>query len=97
MKDHRGQEVMLPLAYDKNLIEPVYALAEGANRNSLLGIFLIAGQNSDVFGPDDAKQLQKIHSKNLDVYIVPNATNDKTISVNKDEYFNQVKKFIATH
>ena len=97
LKEHRNQDVMLPLAYDKNIIEPQYALAEGANRNNLYGVLLIAGQNADVFGPDDQKQLQKIHSKSLDVYIVPNATNDNTISVNKDEYFNQIKKFIATH
>lgn len=97
LKERRNKDVMLPLAYDKNLIEPQYALAEGPNRHNLFGVMLIAGQLEDVFGPEDAKQLQKIHPKNLEVYIVPNATNDKTLSVNKDEYFNQIKKFIATH
>lgn len=85
---------MLPLAYDKNLIEPVYALKEGLNQDKLLGILLIAGQNEQIFGPDQMKQLQKIHPKNLQIYLVPNATNDKNLSSNKDEYFNQVKKFV---
>jgi hypothetical protein len=97
LKDRRNQEVMLPLAYDKNLLEPQYALASGLNEDKLQGILLIVGQNEDVFGPDDAKQLQKIHSKNLEVYTVANATNDKTFSSNKDEYFNQVKKFVTAH
>lgn len=97
LKEKRNQDVLLPLAYDKNLIEPQYALVEGPNQTNLFGILLIAGQNEDLFGPDDAKQLQRLHPKNMLIYVVPNATNDKTLSVDKDAYFNQIKKFIAAH
>ena len=97
LKDRDGKEVMLPLAYDKNIIEPQYGLTTGPNQGSLIGILVIVGQNETVFGPDDAKQLQKIHPKNFDIYTVPNVTNEQSFSSNKDEYFNQIKKFIATH
>jgi len=97
LKDRRNQDVMLPLAYDKNILEPQYALSAGANQDKLQGIFVITGQNENVFGPDDAKQLQKIHPKNFEMYTVPNATNENTLSTNKDEYFNQIKKFITAH
>jgi hypothetical protein len=96
LKDRDGKEVMLPLAYDKNIIEPQYGLTTGPNQGSLIGILVIVGQNETVFGPDDAKQLQKIHPKNFDIYTVPNVTNEQSFSSNKDEYFNQIKKFIAT-
>ena len=97
LKERRNQDVLLPLAYDKNLIEPQYALAVGLNQDKLQGIFIIVGQNEDVFGPDDMKQLQKIHPRNLGIYVVPNSTNEKNLSTNKDEYFNQVKKFVTSH
>ena len=96
-KERRNEDLMMPLAYDKNLIEPIYALAEGPNQEALFGILLIVGQNDELFTPDDMKQLQKAHPKNLVLYIVPNSTNDKNLSTNKDEYFNQVKKFVTTH
>ena len=97
LKEHRNQEVLLPLAYDKNLIEPQYALSVGMNQDKLQGILIIVGQNEDVFGPGDVKQLQKIHPRNLGIYIVPNSTNEKNLTANKDEYFNQVKKFVTSH
>ncbi len=97
LKDRRSQDVLVPLAYDKNILEPQYGLAEGPNQDKLLGILVFVGQNEDVFGPEDAKQLQKVHPKNFDIYTVPNVTNDKNMSSNKDEYFNQIKKFIASH
>ncbi|MEO5675182.1 MAG: alpha/beta hydrolase [Chitinophagales bacterium] len=96
LKERRNLEVKLPLAYDKNLIEPQYALTQGPNAGKLMGILLITGQNSDVFGPEDVKQLQRIHPKNLEVYTVPNATNETTLSSDKDAYFNQIKKFVTT-
>ncbi len=95
LKDRRNKEVMLPLAYDKNLIEPQYALTVGQNADKLMGIMLITGQNEDVFGPDDVHQLQHIHPRNFEVYTVPNVTNEKTFSADKDAYFNQIKKFVT--
>lgn len=97
LKERHSVDVILPLAYDKTVLEPQYALATGPNQNNLLGILVIVGQNENVFGLEDAKQLQKIHPKNFDIYTVANVTNDKNMSSNKDEYFNQIKKFITSH
>lgn len=97
IKEKRNLDVMMPLAYEKNLLEPKYALTEGLNQGQLKGILLIAGQNEDVFGTDMMKQMQKLHSHNTDVYIVPGVTNEKNFSSNKDDYFNEVKKFLTSH
>jgi len=97
LKARRNLDLLTPLAYDKNLLEPQYALSSGPNQDKLLGILIIVGQNEDVFGTDVAKQLQKIHSKNLDVYTVANATNEKNFSTNKEAYFAEVKKFVTAH
>jgi hypothetical protein len=83
----------MPLAYDKNYMEPLYALQAGTSHDKLSGILIIVGQNDDLVSPDDIKQLQKVHPKNLDVYVVPGSTNQKNFETNKNAYFDQVKKF----
>lgn len=94
---NRNQEILMPLAYDKNYMEPLYALQSGTSQDKLSGILIIVGQNDDLSGPEDVKQLQKVHSKNLTVYTVQGATNEKNFESNKNAYFDQVKKFLTSH
>ncbi len=70
---------------------------DGKTQDNLSGIMIIVGQNYDLAGPDDIKQLQKVHPKNLVVYTVPGSTNEKNFESNKNEYFDQVKKFLGSH
>ncbi|MBA2423573.1 MAG: alpha/beta hydrolase [Chitinophagales bacterium] len=96
-QEKRQQQIIMPLAYDKNYMEPLYAMQDGKTQDNLSGIMIIVGQNDDLAGPDDIKQLQKVHPKNLVVYIVPGSTNEKNFESNKNEYFDQVKKFLSSH
>jgi len=50
-----------------------------------------------LFSPADVKALIKVHPKNTATYIVPSVTSDADFATNKNEYFNQIKKFIQTH
>jgi len=96
-QEKRQQQIIMPLAYDKNYMEPLYAMQDGKTQGNLSGIMIIVGQNDDLAGPDDIKQLQKVHPKNLVVYTVPGSTNEKNFESNKNEYFDQVKKFLSSH
>lgn len=96
-QEKRQQQIIMPLAYDKNYMEPLYAMQDGKTQDNLSGIMIIVGQNDDLAGPDEIKQLQKVHPKNLVVYIVPGSTNEKNFESNKNEYFDQVKKFLSSH
>ncbi len=94
-KSVKGEEIMMPLAYDKILMEPLYALASKGDQ--LYGILYIVGAQEDICGPDEVKTLIKLKPKISDSYVVPGVKNDATFSSNKNEYFNKIKKFIDTH
>ena len=94
---NKSQDILMPLGYDKNYMEPLYALQNGTAQEKLTGIMIIVGQNDNMFSPDDAKQLQKVHSRNMVIYTVPGSTNDKNFQSNKNAYFDQVKKFLDSH
>lgn len=94
-KEKKNEDVLMPLAYDKMFMEPQYALAEKGNQ--LFGILYIVGEKDELFSPADVKALIKVHPKNTATYIVPGVTSDADFATNKNEYFNQIKKFIQTH
>lgn len=94
-KTVKGEDIMMPLAYDKMFMEPLYALASKGDQ--LYGILYIVGANEDICGQDDVKALLKLKPKISESYVVPGVKNDATFSSNKNEYFNKVKKFIDTH
>ncbi len=94
-KTVKGEDIMMPLAYDKMFMEPLYALASKGEQ--LYGIYYIVGANETLCGQDDVKSLVKLKPKISDSYVVPNVANDATFTSNKNEYFNKIKKFIETH
>jgi len=94
-KSVKGEDIMMPLAYDKMFMEPLYALASKGDQ--LYGIYYIVGATEDLCGQDDVKSLVKLKPKISDSYVVPAVKNDATFSSNKNEYFNKIKKFIETH
>ncbi|HZF99615.1 MAG TPA: hypothetical protein VEY71_01370 [Chitinophagales bacterium] len=95
LKEKTGADVMMPLAYEKAFMEPKYALEEKGSH--LYGVMFIVGQNDEITTPEDVKALSKLKSKITDVYVVPGAKNEANFSTNKNEYFNQIKKFLESH
>lgn len=95
IKEKTGTDIMMPLAYEKTFMEPKYAL--DAKGEQLYGVMFIVGQNEEITTPDDVKQLAKLKNKVSAVYVVPGVKNDANFSTNKNEYFNQIKKFLDSH
>jgi uncharacterized protein len=92
IKTNYGKEVLLPLGYDKLLLEPKFALAsKGASLN---GILLIAGDKDPVYTVKVTREIAKIRSKISTVFVVKGATIETTFSADKNEYFKQIKNFL---
>lgn len=92
IKQVESKDVMMPLAYDKMFIEPKYALEKG---EQLYGILYIIGEKGQLVTTKDIAGLKEIHPKGVTIYVVPGVDNDKNFSSNKDQYFDQIKKFLA--
>ncbi len=93
--DRDNIDYLMPLVYDKLFMEPKYALVSKGTH--FYGILYIVGEKDLIFGPDDAKTLQKIHPKNAEIYVVPGVESSENFSTNKNVYFDHIKKFIEAH
>ncbi len=93
IKEATGQEMLLPLGYNKNEIEPKYALeTKGAQLN---GILFIVGEKDNVYTVKDIKELAKIRSNVSTVYVVKNAGyGESNYAANKEKYLEEIKKFL---
>ncbi len=92
IKEATGQDVLLPLGYDKNELEPKFALqSKGGQLN---GVLLICGDKDKIYTEKDIKELAKIRSAITSVYIVKNSTGENNLSVNKEKYLEEIKKFL---
>lgn len=87
-----GKEVKMPLVYDKYYMEPLYAMGERGKH--LYGLLYIVGEIDPIIGPEDIKPLVKANSGKSYVYKVPGVENSQNFSSNKNDYFDQIKKFI---
>ncbi|MBC8344067.1 MAG: alpha/beta hydrolase [Bacteroidetes bacterium] len=88
-----GQKVMMPLGFDKTWLEPLFALEEKAS--GLTGIFLISGEEDELFTPDDMKSLYKLRKSITKMYVVPDAKRSTTFISDKGNYFKEVKNFLG--
>jgi len=92
IKEANNTDVLFPLVYNKNFLEPTYALT--AKGGGLAGILFIAGENELIFTPKVAKKLSNIRGSISSVYIVKGANAATTFSSNKAKYFDEIKRFI---
>jgi hypothetical protein len=91
IKEVKNEDVLMPLGYDKNLLEPKYALETKGKLIS--GLLLIAGENDLLYTPKDMKELAKIKSSVTSIYTAKAATSETTFTVDKAKYFDEIKKF----
>jgi uncharacterized protein len=85
-------DALFPLGYNKNFMEPTYALE--SKGGSLAGIFIIAGEDETIFTEKIAKEIAKIRSSISSTYIVKDATMATNFSSNKSKYFDEIKSFL---
>lgn len=90
-KDVKNQDVMIPLAFDKYLLEPEYAVAERGK--NIAGILFIYGETEEVYSQKDIRILRKAAKCPTDEYRALGATADKTFSSNKAKYLEALKNF----
>lgn len=94
IKEKRNVDVLLPLGYNKYMLEPFYALE--TKGTSLYGVMFIAGDLDDLCTPDDVKALSKVQKNRSQVYIVKGANASETFSKDKNKYFEAIREFIKT-
>lgn len=92
IKEVNGVDALFPLGYNKNTMEPTYALE--SKGGTLGGILLIAGENEKIFTAKIAKEIAKIRSGISSVYIVKEATAATTFTSDKKKYFEEIKNFL---
>ena len=92
VKTIKGEDVMIPLAYDKLLLEPIYALAGKYAKTSKY--LLINGADDKIFTTKSMKALAKVNKTNVEIHTVKKATYENTFSNDRAAYFEAVKAFI---
>lgn len=92
IKKELGEEVMLPLGYNKVEIEPKYAIE---TKGAAVKILFIAGDKEKVYSPKYVKEIAKIREANSTVFIVKGASQTNTFSTNKETYFAEIKTFLG--
>jgi len=91
-KEFAGKDVMLPLGFNKYMIEPFYALE--SKGTAIYGVLLIAGEKELVYSPTDIKELSKVQKNRSTVVIVKDATAAETFTKDKNKYFENIRDFL---
>ncbi|MEI6823464.1 MAG: alpha/beta fold hydrolase [Bacteroidota bacterium] len=92
IKDVKGTDVMIPLAFDKYILEPQYALAERGKNMS--GILVIYGEKEEIYTQLDTRKVRKVAKCPTVEYNVLGATAETTFSSNKAKYFDAIRNFL---
>ena len=92
IKEARGEEVLVPLGYNKVECEPQYAIE--SKGGTLSGIMLIVGDKDPVYTPKDIKELAKIRSSITTVFTVKNSNGENNLSIDKEKYLAEIKAFL---
>jgi pimeloyl-ACP methyl ester carboxylesterase len=91
LKEVKNQDVIIPLAFDKYLLEPEYAVAERGK--NITGILIIWGEKEEVCAQKDVRVLRKLAKCPTADYKVIGATAENTFSINKAKYLEELKNF----
>lgn len=86
-----GQKVLMPLGFDKTLMEPKYSLESSSG---LVGVLIISGSEDPIFTPDDLKELGKIKKKITKTQLIEGANRISTFTTDKAAYFETIKDFL---
>ncbi len=92
IKEVSGKDALLPLGFDKYMIEPYYALE--SKGTALYGVMFIAGEKETIFTPEDIKNLSKVQKNRSSVIIVKDANAEETFTKDKNKYFENIRDFL---
>ncbi len=91
-KEINQTEVLIPLAFDKFVIEPEYALAERSK--NLAGVLFIYGEKDEIYSQKDIRILRKVAKCPTEEYKAIGATYENIFSSNKAKYLEALKNFL---
>ena len=92
IKEKTGEDVKMPLGYNKTLLEPKFAFdSKGAG---LSGILIIVGEKEEIYNPTYMKEVAKLKPSITKTYIVKDAEAKETFEKNKTKYFEEIKSFL---
>jgi len=85
-----GKNVLLPLGFNRVVIEPEFALKEKGTH--LQSILFIVGSKDDIYTVKDTRNIAKLN-KNTSIYTVKDGTYKTNFTIDKHKYFEEIKKF----
>ena len=91
-KEIKNSEVMIPLAFDKYMLEPEYAVAERGK--NITGILFIYGETEEVYSQKDIRVLRKVAKCPTEEFRAMGTNADNTFSSNKAKYLEALKNFL---
>jgi len=91
-KDLGGKDVLLPLGFNKYMIEPYYALEKYGT--SLYGVLFIVGDLELIYSVAEIKNLAKVQKNRSSVIVVKGANASETFSKDKNKYFENIRDFL---
>lgn len=94
IKEKRNLDILLPLGFNKYLLEPYYALEK--NGTAIYSVMLICGEIDDLVAPADMKELVKLQKNRSQLYIVKGVTARETFTKDKNAYFEQIREFLRS-
>ncbi len=94
IKEIEGKDVLLPLGYNKYMLEPYYALE--SKGTGVYSVLFICGELDNVYTIDDTKALSKVQKNRSQVFVVKGATRFETFTKDKNAYFEEIKNYLKT-
>jgi len=94
IKEKRNLDVLLPLGFNKYLLEPYYALEK--NGTAIYSVMFICGEIDDLVTPDDMKNLVKVQKNRSSLFIVKGVTSKETFTKDKNAYFEEIRTFLKS-
>lgn len=86
----QGVKKMMPLGYDKEYMEPLFALE---TKGDHLSVLFIGSASDPIVTSADLYALAKL-AKKSEVYIAASESNEKNLSADKDTYYRKISDFV---
>jgi alpha-beta hydrolase superfamily lysophospholipase len=92
LKDYAGKDVLLPLGFNKYMIEPYYALE--SKGTMIYNALLIAGETETIYSVAVMKELNKVQKTRTQTIVIKGVNSSETFSKDKNKYFEDIRNFL---
>ncbi len=92
IKDYTSKDVMLPLGFNKYMLEPYYALE--SKGTAIYNALLIAGETEAVYSVAVIKELNKVQKSRTQTLVIKGANASETFTKDKNKYFEDIRNYL---